>query len=250
MNALLLAAGIGSRLRPITDTVPKCMVPIAGRPLLSYWLDLMLGTAAAERVMINTHHLSRQVEIFCEAHEHAKRITLLHESKLLGTGGTLIKHSKNLMGKDLLIAHADNLTLFNPSDFLARHRKRPNRCLLTMMTFETDSPQSCGIVELDGDEVVQAFYEKVSNPPSLLANAAIFILSPEGLKLICSLFPAMPEDGETLDISLHVIPQLLGRIYTFHNSIYHRDIGDPDSLAAAEVEFPAYYSQFDRITSK
>jgi mannose-1-phosphate guanylyltransferase len=244
MNVLLLAAGMGTRLQPVTHSVPKCMVPIAGRPLLSYWLELLLDTRAADSVVINTHYLSGVVEKYCSTSEHSERIKLSHEPTLLGTGGTLLRHSSALRGSDLLVAHADNLTLFNPVDFLARHADRPSRCLLTMMTFQTDSPQSCGIVELDSDGVVQAFHEKVSNPPSNLANAAVFIFSSEALDLITSLFPKTLKDDDTLDISLHFIPRLLGRIYTFHNLIYHRDIGDLRSLGAANSEFPANYSNF------
>jgi mannose-1-phosphate guanylyltransferase len=250
MNALLLAAGLGSRLRPITERIPKCLVPILGRPLLSYWLELILDSEVAERLVINTHYLSKKVEEFCEAHAHADRILLSDEPKLLGTGGTLIKHAPAMLDDCLLVGHADNLTLFAPSDFLARHASRPKHCMLTMMTFETDSPQSCGIIELDREGVVQAFHEKVPNPPSRLANAAVFIFSPEALKSICALFPMAAENSGSIDISLHIIPKLLGRIYTFHNDIYHRDIGDARSLDLAESEFASCYSRFKSLSQK
>ena len=66
MKALLLAAGLGTRLRPLTDRTPKCLVPVLGKPLLEYWLDMLLGGGIAE-VLVNTHHLAEQVEAYREA---------------------------------------------------------------------------------------------------------------------------------------------------------------------------------------
>ncbi len=88
MRALLLAAGLGMRLRPLTDTVPKCLVPIRGKPLLGYWLELFLG-GGVERVLVNTHHLPETVRHFVAESPWRERIALVHEDRLLGTGGPL-----------------------------------------------------------------------------------------------------------------------------------------------------------------
>ncbi|MGH9203514.1 MAG: sugar phosphate nucleotidyltransferase, partial [Vicinamibacterales bacterium] len=87
MRALLLAAGYGTRLKPLTDAVPKCLVPIRGRPLLDYWLDLLF-TDGIEAALINTHHLADRVQAFVAASRWKSRVTLVHEDSLLGTGGT------------------------------------------------------------------------------------------------------------------------------------------------------------------
>ena len=117
MRALLLAAGIGSRLRPITETVPKCLVPIHGRPLLDYWLNLIFGRDLIERAVINTHYLVETVEAHVAASPWCDRIDLVYEPELLGTGGTL-KANRALYGDDdgVLVAHADNLTDFDVAD--------------------------------------------------------------------------------------------------------------------------------------
>jgi mannose-1-phosphate guanylyltransferase len=244
MKALLLAAGLGTRLRPITDRIPKCMVPIAGRPLLAYWLELLFERAGIEQVVINTHYLPGPVEAFCKESPYCDRVILVHEEDLLGTAGTLKAQSERLAGGEVLVAHADNLTLFDPQAFLARHRERPRRCVLTMMTFETDDPSRCGIVELSPLGVVTAFHEKVSNPPGRLANAAVYLFSPEALGMISQMPQARSGGQQALDISLDLIPRLIGRITTYHNGLYHRDIGHPQSLEAAQVEFPPLYSLF------
>jgi mannose-1-phosphate guanylyltransferase len=140
-----------------------------------------------------------------------------------------------------LVAHADNLTLFDLEEFLLQHQQRPDECVGTMMTFNSDNPRSCGIVELDNRGIVKAFHEKVENPPGTLANAAVFIFSPAALGIISRLVG----EGYT-DISLDLIPHLLGKLFSFHNGTYHRDIGTLDALAAAETEFPKIYKEFAR----
>lgn len=233
-QALLLAAGEGRRLRPLTLRTPKCLVPVLGRPLLDYWLELLNRGPSPAHVWINTSYLADQVEAFLKGRSslHSSlEITTVYEPELLGTAGTLVKVLSRLeKNADLLLAHADNLSWFNLSMFLAAHRGRPEETEITMMTFKTDNPQSCGIVELDARGVVQAFHEKVSEPPSNLANGAVYLISPEGLSQIQAL-------GCLIDFSTEVIPAFLGRIYCWQNTIYHRDIGTPSSYNSAQQEF-------------
>lgn len=230
MRAILLAAGLGTRLKPITNTTPKCMVQIQGIPLLGYWLDLLLSDGV-EQVLINTHYLPDIVRAFVEASRWSKSITLVHEDKLLGTGGTVLKNRAFSVGQPLMVVHADNLTRFKPSVFASAHANRHKGTCITMMTFDTDIPQSCGIVELDPFGVVQAFHEKVSNPPGTRANAAVYIFEPEVIDFIDSL------GKEFCDISTEVLSHFIARIQAFHNTDYHRDIGTPESLALAQQEF-------------
>ena len=91
MRALLLAAGLGTRLRPITDTIPKCLVPINGAPLLQIWLE-RLTEAGIGPFLINTHYLEEQVKTFLEESAFLERAKLIHENYLLGTAGTLIEN--------------------------------------------------------------------------------------------------------------------------------------------------------------
>ena len=231
MQALLLAAGLGTRLRPLTDHLPKCLVPIHGKPLLSYWLDRLLA-GNIERVLINTHYLPDVVTEFVARSKWRERITLVHEDVLLGTGGTILQN-RNFFGRDpFLVAHADNLTQFDLAAFQARHANRPAGCEMTMMTFETDAPQTCGIVEEDERGIVIGFHEKVANPPSNHANGAVYICEATVIDLLESL------GKDTIDLSTEVISRLLGRICTFSNDGYHRDIGNLESLRLAEAEFP------------
>lgn len=230
MRALLLAAGLGTRLRPITYRVPKCLLPVRGKPLLAYWLDLLLD-AGIEHVLVNTHYLPEVVREFVSLSPWGARTTLVHEDRLLGTGGTILRNRDFLESGAFLVAHADNLTRFDVSAFLERHLTQPAGVEITMMTFDTDAPQTCGIVEEDARGVVIAFHEKVRNPPGTRANAAVYIFEPSMIDFLGSL------GKEMIDLSTEVIPHFLGRICTFHNSDYHRDIGTPESLRKVEAEF-------------
>lgn len=231
MRALLLSAGLGTRLRPITDRVPKCLVQIHGKPLLGYWLDMLFPSGEIERVLINTHYLPDAVNGFVAASRWRDSVDLVNEDRLLGTGGTVLGNRGYFEEGAFMVAHADNLTRFDVAAFVLAHARRPEGVDITMMTFDTDMPRSCGIVELDERGVVVGFHEKVENPPGNHANAAVYIFEPSVIDFLASL------GKEVIDISTEVIPEYLGRMHTFHNSDYHRDIGTPESLEQAEHEF-------------
>jgi len=225
MRTLLLAAGLGTRLRPITDTIPKCLVPIGGKPLLQIWLE-RLTEAGFGPFLINTHYLSEQVEEFIEKSAFRNQVTLLYEPELLGTAGTLIKNVDFFQGEGGMVIHADNYCLADLAEFRAAHENRPDCCEITMMTFRTDDPKSCGIVEIDEQGVVVEFHEKVANPPSNLANAAIHIFSHQALLLLNT-------KGPIFDISLDVIPLFLGKIFSVFTESRLIDIGTIESLNQA-----------------
>jgi mannose-1-phosphate guanylyltransferase len=230
MRALLLAAGLGTRLRPVTDRIPKCLVSICGKPLLGYWLDLLLPNRV-DRILINTHYLPDAVQSYIAASPWRESIDVVHEDELLGTGGTVLRNRNFFKNKAFIVAHADNLTRFNVRSFLDAHTRRPIGVEITMMTFDTDMPQACGIVEQDERCVVTAFHEKSVSPPGNRANAAVYIFEPSVIDFLAGI------GREVIDLSLEVLPHYLGRIQTFHNADYHRDIGTLESLARAEREF-------------
>ena len=99
MRAILLAAGFGTRLRPLTNTTPKCLVPIKGKPLLEVWLE-RLSEVGVGPFLINTHYLAEQVERFVELSLYTDNITLVHEAKLYGTEGTLIENLDLFLEED------------------------------------------------------------------------------------------------------------------------------------------------------
>ena len=233
MRALLLAAGLGTRLRPITNVTPKCLVKINGRPLLDYWLDL-LSQAGITEILINLHYLPELVLNYIKTCEYPIKIATVFEEDLLSTAGTILKNRDFFKNESFLVIHADNLSIFNMNEFRERFYKREPIVEITMMTFHTDSPKECGIVELNSNNIVCAFHEKVSSPPSNLANGAVYIISPLVVDFISTLKLTV------IDFSTQVLPHFMGRINTYHNHFYHRDIGTIASLEIAEKEYPKY----------
>lgn len=237
MKALLLAAGLGTRLRPLTDTVPKCLVPIRGIPLLDHWLDLLFSHGI-DRALINTHYMAAAVKRHVADNKWRDQIDLVHEDVLLGTGGTILRNRAFFGDQPLIVAHSDNLTRFDVQAFLRHHLTKPDGVEITMMTFETDAPKSCGIVEEDERGIVIGFHEKVDDPPGNHANAAVYILEPTVVDFMAGLGKPI------IDFSTEVLPYFLGRICTFANTVYHRDIGTLESLRKAESEFDVALRRF------
>lgn len=229
MRALLLAAGFGYRLRPLTKTIPKCMVKLNGKPLLSYWLDI-LNCNLIEKILINLHYLPDQVIEFIEHSELKSKIKTAYEKQLLGTAGTILKNKNFFKDEALMLIHADNLTFFNIEEFHNLYLSRNKGIEIVMMTFHTDDPSSCGIVKLDNNGVVINFYEKTKSYHGNIANAAVYIISQNVVSFIENL------NKDIIDFSTEVLPFFIGKIKTYHNSLYHRDIGTLKSLLKAENE--------------
>ena len=226
MKAILLSAGFGSRLRPLTLKIPKCLVPIKGVPLLEIWLE-RLNNESLGPFLVNTHYLKKQVEDFVNESLLNDKVSIVYEPVLLGTAGTLMANIDFFDGKDGLLIHADNYCLADFNEFVDAHNNRPSNCLLTMMTFKTETPHTCGIIELDCNNIVKAIHEKVINPPGNLANGAVYILSKELVTLL-------KESKSTLvDFSSQVLPKLIGKIYTYETSEIFIDIGVKDSYEKA-----------------
>mgnify|MGYP001312369035 CR=1 FL=1 len=226
MKTILLAAGFGKRLMPLTKDIPKCLVPIKGVPLLDIWLTRLVEFNLGP-FLVNTHYLSSQVEAFIRDSKHNNYVTIANELVLMGTAGTLIKNLDFFQGGDGLLIHSDNYCMADFNAFVSAHKNRPKECLLTMMTFRTNNPTSCGIVELNHQGVVTKFYEKVSNPPGNLANGAIYILSAELLEMI------KKELSYVEDFSTEILNRLMGRIYTYETHELFIDIGTPETYQKA-----------------
>jgi len=227
IKSLLLAAGLGTRLRPITSNIPKCLVEIENKPLLYHWFE-KLENINTDSILINTHYLSEQVDKFLQTQNNRKfKFTTIFEDELLGTAGTLIANIKFFKNSIGLLIHADNFSNFDLNKLIEAHKSKPSNCLLTMLTFNTDTPSSCGIVEIDEKNILRKFYEKVKKPPSNKANAAIYVFEEEFLKWLLENLP------KANDFSTEIIPNLIGQIYTYHTDETYIDIGTIEALKIA-----------------
>ena len=229
VRALLLAAGLGTRLRPLTDEWPKCLMPIGERPLLEYWLET-LHSANVNEVIVNMHHHYEIVQEFLYRARFKDWVCSVYEETLLGTAGTFRANKDFFQECTTLLVHADNWCQCDFADFLNYHNyNRPDHCSITMMTFESQTPETCGIVETDAAGVVFAFYEKMKNPLKNRANGAVYLLEPEVLRWI-DVHPNIS------DFSTEVLPHFLGKIATWNNDGIHRDIGAFPMLQRAQSD--------------
>ena len=235
VKVLLLAAGEGVRLRPITSKMPKCMVPIKGRPLLDYWFDLFMH-AGLKEVRIHAHHLPELVREYIAAVNASKYFTVTEafEPVLLGSAGT-IRANRSFASdtENVLIVYADNLSNVNLSTLLNFHMSNGNG--FTMMLFHTRHPEQCGIVELDEAGLIIDFVEKPKQPKTNLANAGVYVVTSDFYRQIA--------DMDKFDIGFDVLPSFVGKMHGWIWDGYHLDIGTVEALERARQEAPLILAQ-------
>lgn len=225
-HALILAAGVGSRLRPLTDRLPKCLVPISGRPILAYWIDALTSVGVRD-IWINTHAHAEQVRSYLasyNARDCGAQLHECHEPVLLGSAGTIAANRGIADGAtDVLVLYADNFSLFGLRRVLDFHAER--KAAFTMTLFETSRPSACGIVALDPRRRIVHFEEKPSLPRSNLANAGIYVLDAATYREIADL--------QAFDIGFDVIKHFVGRMYGYRLDDFFIDVGTPDAYGHA-----------------
>jgi len=227
MNALILAAGIGSRLGAITKDFPKVLLPINNQPLLDIIIKKLLYLNF-EKIIVNTFFHAKLVENYLAQQNYHNNIIISREEKLLGTAGTLKFNLQYLDSDDFLVMHGDNYFSDNLLNMLNFHKSDSSVSLMTMGTFPTDSPEQCGIVEVGKDNFINSFYEKVPNAPSNQANSAIYLFKKQATTIIQSLSP------KENDISKHLIPKFIGLCKAYELSGNFIDIGTPDRYKLAQ----------------
>jgi mannose-1-phosphate guanylyltransferase len=233
MKAFLLTAGLGSRLHPFTQNSPKCMVPIAGKPLLDWWF-LAMQKAGVTEVHINLHHLPDMVMAHVNSLDTNLKIEFSYEPVLLGSAGTLIANKAFVANEtSFFIFYGDNLTNTNLSNLFDFHTSQPHN--FTMALFETNDPINCGIVTIDKYATVVDFEEKPANPVSNLANAGLYVASPAVIEMIDSV--KMPAD-----IGFDLLPLLVNKMSGYKINDYLIDIGTHKNLEKARQDWPLLIS--------
>ncbi|MFM8453329.1 MAG: NDP-sugar synthase, partial [Acidimicrobiaceae bacterium] len=154
----------------------------------------------------------------------AKSVETIFEPQLLGTAGTLNENRQFFENPDGILLHADNYCEADIKQLISAHTNRPSKCDLTMLAFRTQTPHTCGILEVDEQNILKQMYEKSHDDHGNLANAAFYILSK---KLIAEL-------GNETDFSNGVIPKYFGRALVVETSEIFIDIGTPETYALAQ----------------
>lgn len=233
--ALLLGAGLGTRLGEVTARIPKCLVPVGGRPIVEHWI-LELARAGVPTMHLNTHAHRDQAAAFIDRVNQRGGIHVaeFHEPELLGSAGTLTALRR--LGDEtdeIILIYADNLSEVDLAKMLAFHRAHSDP--VTMLLFRTDAPRECGIATLDEDHRVIAFTEKPEHPVSNLANAGVYIVDAAAFREMADL--------RAFDLGFDVLPRFVNRMRGHVLDGVHLDIGTPDRLAAAEAAIEAVHER-------
>jgi mannose-1-phosphate guanylyltransferase len=227
MKVLLLSAGLGTRLLPITESIPKCLIQIQGISMLKRWV-ITLDNPKIDEIIINTNGHRQKVLSEIKSINSKVKISEVYEEHLLGTAGTLIINSLD-SDNDIMVVHCDNFSSIKIEDFIDYHIAGNN--FISMALFKPTDKSKCGMVEMDKDGIVVQFIEKPSNSHLEWANAAVYIFSEESLNEIRNKYK------KAKDISLDILPNFLGRMSGYKINDYHIDIGTHESLTETIVRF-------------
>ncbi len=219
MKAVILCAGEGERLRPLTLTTPKPLLPIGGRPLIEHTIA-WLADYGINELCINLHYLGDEIERYLgDGSKWGVQITYSHEQSLLGTAGALRPFSP-VLDDPFVAVYGDILTQFDITRLEAFHHARAG--IATIVVQRTDRPHDCDIVEVDEADMVTGLYRAPGDfTHGDLGNAALYLLEPRILTylppgasdFVADLFPralaagerlyAYESDEELLDIGTH-----------------------------------------------
>ncbi|MFZ0320855.1 MAG: nucleotidyltransferase family protein [Candidatus Sulfotelmatobacter sp.] len=236
MKAFLLAGGLGTRLRPITDKVPKCLVPIRGTPLLNIWLDLCFRSGITE-VLINLHAHAETIEQYLRKLDSPVQVRVVHEEQLLGSAGTLAANRSWVENDPAFwILYSDVLTKANLCRMAEFHSSRSHDGrLATLGLYRVPDPSRCGVAISDSNGVIIGFEEKPQLPRSNWVFSGLMVATPGFLDLIPRSLPA--------DIAFDVLPRMLGKMMAYPIHDYLLDIGTISNYQKAQITWPGSGSE-------
>ena len=232
-KAMILAAGRGNRLRPLTDQVPKCMVPIGRKPLLEYTIERFAFHGVKEIVM-NLHHLPDTImDHFQDGQRWGVKITYSMERELLGTAGG-VRNVASFFDGPFIVWYGDNLSR---CDLNRMWRFHSDHCAVgTIALFEREEVSQSGIVGIDSDGRIERFHEKPHGTQvfSNLVNAGIYIFDR-------GVFDWIPKTGAS-DFAAEVFPLMLSNQQPLFGYRLSREenlwwIDRPEDLSRVEHEW-------------
>ena len=227
MRVLILAAGLGTRLKPITNEIPKCLVKIGKKSLLEHWLDKIENTEInVSEVFINLFYKKEMVKRFLQQVKTNINIKSIIEDRLEGTGGTFLKLIQKNHDQDLLVIHCDNFYDDTLNEFLeqAKHKFEKFNCDAVVLVFRSKTPEQCGTLDIDKEGKILQFWEKVENPSTNLSNGAIYLFSSRYLKKIVN------EYSHLSDIAKDLLEPNLANFFCYETKSYFCDVGNISSL--------------------
>lgn len=237
MNGMIFAAGLGTRLRPLTDTRPKAMVELAGKPLLEH-LILRMKNAGIDRIIVNVHHFAGQIEAFLREHNGFGCDIHISDERdcLLDTGGGLL-HARELFrqGEPVLIHNVDILTDLDLRDLIRQHQSADNYATLV-----TRNARPGRGFRFDEQGVLTGWENSLTGEQKIV-NAGFHRSSSYGFCGIHIVSPAFLRDmggrGVFSIVDEYLWQAHSHKIRMFFYEGYFLDLGTPQALSEAEKKF-------------
>ncbi|MGH7886454.1 MAG: nucleotidyltransferase family protein [Candidatus Binatia bacterium] len=234
MKAMVLAAGQGTRLRPITDNKPKALVPVAGRPMIEYAL-LLLRHYGIEDIVINLHHFGAAVENHLgNGDKLGLRISYSHEPELLDTGGGLLKAKPFLQDGAFIAINTDALIDLNLAELIAFHQRR--NASATLVLRPDEAADQYGSMDIDGAGRIQRFLNSEIEPKSTGPTRKLMFTGVQILE--AKVFDYMEGAGEKFSTTRQTYPQMLlagEPLYGFCFEGFWQDLGTVERIKQAEA---------------
>ena len=231
MKAVVLVGGEGTRLRPLTETVPKPLLPLVDRPILDHVLDHLVAHGVRE-VIMSSPYLEDTFHPFIEARGGEPAITWITEPEPLGTGGAIVSSLDHLGDEPFFALNGDILTDLDLTEMLASHRERG--AVVTIALHHVEDARAFGLVATDPSGRVTEFQEKPPDPIPGVINAGTYVLEPSALLA----WPA----GTYIWIEGEIFPALIrdgAAVYGFDVGAYWLDLGTPEQYLRAHVDLLA-----------
>lgn len=235
MQALILAGGKGTRLRPLTVYTPKPIVPVLNRPFLLYQIEILSQAGISDIVLSLSYQPDKIEDLLGDGSDFGVRLRYVTEPTPMGTGGAY-RFAAEEIRETTVVLNGDILTDLDISDLIAFHRERQAEATISLVRVE--DPSAYGLVEIDDESRVKRFLEKpkkedVAKLGINTVNAGVYVLEPSVLDLI----PA----GESRSFEYDVFPQILEKNRPFFGYVleekYWRDLGNPRSYLEAHKDF-------------
>jgi mannose-1-phosphate guanylyltransferase len=231
MKAVVLVGGEGTRMRPLTESTPKPLLPLVDRPILDHVLDRLVAHGVRE-VIMSSPYLEQTFDPFIRSREGVPSVTWVTEREPLGTGGAIVSVLDVLGDEPFLALNGDILTDLDLTAMLERHRAR--NATVSIALHRVDDARAFGLVETEGDGRVTAFREKPSDPTPGDVNAGTYVLDPAVLRAW--------EPGRTISIETEIFPSLIRRdvpVFAFLADAYWMDLGTPAQYVQAHADLLA-----------
>jgi mannose-1-phosphate guanylyltransferase/phosphomannomutase len=230
MKAVILAGGKGTRLLPLTQKLPKPLVPLLNKPVMEYSIELLIEHGITD-IIITLQYLSDKIRnYFGDGSQWGVKITYLQETVPLGTAGS-VKNAEHLLDEPFLVISGDALTDFNLMAGVRYHVQKHS--LFTIFTKEVKKPNKFGVVDTDEEGHIRRFVEKPLKDEefSKIVNTGIYVVDPF---VLC-----MMEKGKAYDFSKDIFPRLIKNgmsLYGYHANGYWKDIGSHEDYRQAQYD--------------